>query len=158
MYRILETFTVKTDAKGRLALPSALRKALGDAVDGGFFIRRCFSETCLEMFPADVWQGELDKIQRLNPYVREHRNFIRRFMAGVRFVEADAAGRVNIPADLAVWAGFGREVVISPVAGLFELWDAQAYEKALGRDDDGTYADLAEKLMGTSGPDAPQQR
>ena len=28
MYRILETFAVKPDAKGRITLPSALRKAL----------------------------------------------------------------------------------------------------------------------------------
>ena len=85
----------------------------GGEVAGGFFIRRSMQETCLEMYTSRMWEEELDKIQRLNPYVREHRDFIRRFMAGVRFVEADAVGRVNIPADLAAWAHFEREVVLS---------------------------------------------
>ena len=96
MYRILETFAVKPDAKGRIALPSALRKALGGEVGGGFFIRRSMQETCLEMYTSRMWEEELGKIQRLNPYVREHRDFIRRFMAGVRFVEADAVGRGQV--------------------------------------------------------------
>lgn len=150
MYRILETFTVKPDAKGRIALPSALRKALGEEVSGGFFIRRSMQENCLEMYTSQTWETELAKIQRLNPYVREHRNFIRRFMAGVRFVEADAAGRVNIPADLSVWACFEREVVLSPVGTMFELWDKELYEQALGRDEQ-SYAELAEKIMGPAG-------
>ncbi|HJH58443.1 MAG TPA: division/cell wall cluster transcriptional repressor MraZ [Bacteroidetes bacterium] len=150
MYRILETFVVKPDAKGRIALPSALRKALGGEVAGGFFIRRSMQETCLEMYTSRMWEEELGKIQRLNPYVREHRDFIRRFMAGVRFVEADAVGRVNIPADLAVWAHFEREVVLSPVGNFFELWDKDLYEQALGRGE-SSYAELAERLMGSAG-------
>ena len=150
MYRILETFAVKPDAKGRIALPSALRKALGGEVGGGFFIRRSMQETCLEMYTSRMWEEELGKIQRLNPYVREHRDFIRRFMAGVRIVEAAAVGRENIPADLAVWAHFEREVVLSPVGNFFELWDKDLYEQALGRGE-SSYAELAEKLMGSAG-------
>ena len=142
MYRILETFVVKPDAKGRIALPSALRKALGGEVAGGFFIRRSMQETCLEMYTSRMWEEELGKIQRLNPYVREHRDFIRRFMAGVRFVEADAVGRVNIH--------FDREVVLSPVGNFFELWDKDLYEQALGRGE-SSYAELAERLMGSAG-------
>ena len=79
MCRILETFVVKPDAKGRLALPSALRKALGEErMAGGFYIRRSMQQTCLEMYDSQMWEAELVKIQRLNPYLREHRNFIRR--------------------------------------------------------------------------------
>ena len=50
--QILETYTVKPDSKGRLALPSGLRKALGgDVVTGGFFLRRSMHGRCLEMYP-----------------------------------------------------------------------------------------------------------
>lgn len=146
--QILETYTVKPDSKGRLALPSGLRKALGvDVVAGGFFFRRSMHERCLEMYPSSSWEKELEKVQRLNPYVREHRSFIRRFMAGVRFVEADAAGRVNIPSDLTKWAGFGADVVLSPVGEFFEVWDSRAYEDALALDE-GMYGEMAERIMG----------
>lgn len=149
MCRILETFVVKPDAKGRLALPSALRKALGEqCMSAGFFVRRSMQQTCLELYTAQMWETELAKIQSLNPYIREHRNFIRRFMAGVRFLEADAVGRVNIPVDLSCWAHFGHEVVLSPMGSFFELWDKTLYEQALG-DDEQAYAELAEKLMGS---------
>lgn len=150
--QILETYTVKPDSKGRLALPSGLRKALGgDVVAGGFFLRRSMHGRCLEMYPSSSWEKELEKVQGLNPYVREHRSFIRRFMAGVRFVEADAAGRVNVPSDLARWAGFGTDVVLSPVGGFFEVWDAQAYEDALALGE-GMYGEMAERIMGDSRP------
>ena len=59
-------------------------------------------------------------------------------------------GRVNIPADLAVWAHFEREVVLSPVGNFFELWDKDLYEQALGRGE-SSYAELAERLMGSAG-------
>lgn len=156
MCRILETFVVKPDAKGRLALPSALRKALGEErMAGGFYIRRSMQQTCLEMYDSQMWEAELVKIQRQNPYLREHRNFIRRFMAGVRFVEVDAVGRVHVPVDLAQWAHFAHEVVLSPVGTFFELWDKTLYEQALSRDED-SYADLGEKLMGSfAAGDAP---
>lgn len=146
--QILETYTVKSDAKGRLALPSGLRKALGvQMMAEGFFLRRSMHERCLEMYPWSSWEKELEKVQGLNPYVREHRSFMRRFMAGVRFVEADTAGRINVPSDLAKWAGFGSDIVLSPVGGFFEVWDGQAYENALSLDE-GMYGEMAERIMG----------
>ena len=57
---------------------------------------------------------------------------------------------MNIPADLAVWAHFEREVVLSPVGNFFELWDKDLYEQALGRGE-SSYAELAERLMGSAG-------
>ena len=104
--QILETYTVKPDSKGRLALPSGLRKALGgDVVTGGFFLRRSMHGRCLEMYPSSSWEKELEKVQGLNPYVREHRSFIRRFMAGLM--------------SLPIWPD-------GPVSGLmsyFPLWE-----------------------------------
>ena len=147
--QILETYQIKIDAKGRVALPVGLKKSIGEHIlSEGFFIRRSMCEQCLEMYTALAWSRELEKVQSLNPYVREHRSFIRRFMAGVRFVEMDAVGRVNIPTDLASWASMNRDVIISPVGDMFELWSKDLYEAALERDED-QYAQIAERIMNT---------
>ncbi|MDD4819965.1 MAG: division/cell wall cluster transcriptional repressor MraZ [Flavobacteriales bacterium] len=145
--QILETYDIKIDAKGRVALPVGLKKSIGEIeLQGGFFIRRSMCEDCLEMYTAQSWSAELEKVQSLNPYVREQRSFIRRFMAGVRFVEVDAVGRVNIPSELTAWAKIEREVVLSPVGSMFEVWAKDRYEEALLKDE-ANYAEMAERIM-----------
>lgn len=145
--QILETYDIKIDAKGRVALPVGLKKTMGEEVlRSGFFIRRSMCEQCLEMYTAHAWSVELEKVQSLNPYVREQRSFIRRFMAGVRFMEVDTAGRVNIPSELTLWANMQREVVLSPLGGMFEVWAKDLYEQALQRDEN-QYGEIAERIM-----------
>ena len=148
--QILETYIVKIDSKGRMALPCGLKKGLSDALEAGFYIRRSMSERCLEMYTAPQWESALSKVQSLNPYIRENRSFIRRFMAGVKYLTVDAATRINIPAELTQWAGLEKETVLSPVGeGMFEVWDKTSYEEVLARDED-QYASMAERIMGDS--------
>lgn len=146
--QILETYIVKIDAKGRMALPSGLKRVLGTILDSGFYIRRSMSEKCLEMYTAPQWEAALGRVQSLNPYMRENRSFIRRFMAGVKYLTPDAATRINIPYELSQWAGIEKEVVLSPVGdGMFEMWDKKSYEEVLLRDEE-QYAAMAERIMG----------
>ena len=59
----------------------------------------------------------------------------------------DAAGRLNIPKDLALFAGITKQVVLSSAINIVELWDKGAYEKAIN-DAANDFADLAEDVMG----------
>lgn len=74
-------------------------------------------------------------------------DFIRRFTAGVKVVEVDAAGRLLIPKELCLFAGIDKELVLSSAINIIEIWDKQRYEQAI---DDATldFADLAEEVMG----------
>jgi len=88
----------------------------------------------------------------LNKFVKKNNDFIRRFTAGVKIVEFDAAGRVLIPKDLSEFAGIKKQVVLSSALNIIEIWDKENYEKAI---DDAAldFADLAEEVMGNTESD-----
>ena len=89
------------------------------------------------------------KVNKLNKFVKKNNDFIRRFTAGVKIVEFDAAGRVLIPKDLSEFAGIKKQVVLSSALNIIEIWDKENYEKAI---DDAAldFADLAEEVMGNT--------
>ena len=57
----------------------------------------------------EEWQNWWRKVKFLNRFNRKNNDFIRRFLRGVRTVEMDATGRLNIPRDLMAFAGIGRK-------------------------------------------------
>ena len=83
----------------------------------------------------------------LNRFNRKNNDFIRRFTAGVKTVELDASGRLNIPKDLASFAGIDKEIVISSAINIVEIWDKNKYEQAIDVAAND-FADLAEEVMG----------
>jgi MraZ protein len=87
-------------------------------------------------------------VGQLNQFNRKNNDFTRRFTAGVRRIELDATGRINIPADLMAVAQIKRDLVLTASVGIVEIWDAQNYEKAIS-DAALDFADLAEEVMGT---------
>ena len=93
------------------------------------------------------WNKMMEKINKLNRFVKKNNDFIRRFTAGVKIVEIDAAGRLLIPKDLVVFAEIDKDVVLSSAVNIVEIWDKDKYEKSI---DDSVvdFADLAEEVMG----------
>jgi MraZ protein len=74
-------------------------------------------------------------------------DFIRKFMAGVKTVELDTAGRLLIPKDLFNFAGISKDIVLASVVNKIEVWDKDEYEKAVSYDPE-EFANLAEEVMG----------
>ena len=150
---IIGTYECKVDAKGRLLMPAPLKKQLTTGLQAGFVLKRSVFQPCLELYPMAEWNAMMQKINSLNRFVKKNNDFIRRFTAGVRVVEVDALGRVLIPKDLVSFAGISKEIVLSSEVNIVEIWDKEAYEKAI---DDSVldFADLAEEVMGTVN-DAP---
>ena len=96
----------------------------------------------------DQWNELMQKISGLNQFNRKNNDFTRRFTAGVRRIELDVTGRINIPADLMTVAQIKRDLVLTASVGIVEIWDAQNYEQAIS-DAALDFADLAEDVMGT---------
>ena len=128
-------------------MPSALKKQLAPVSGGGFVIKRAVFQPCLELYPMDQWQELMAKMAQLNRFNRKNNDFIRRFTAGVKTVELDTTGRLNIPKDLAAFAGIQKEIVISSAINIVEIWDKTKYEQAID-DAASDFADLAEEVMG----------
>ena len=152
MIHLIGTYECKADAKGRLMFSSAFKKQLSTVLKEGFVLKRGVFQSCLELYPMSEWNLMMEKINKLNRFVKKNNDFIRRFTAGLKIVELDASGRILIPKDLCDFAGIQKQVVLSSAVNIIEIWDKDKYEKAI---DDAAldFADLAEEVMGNTTED-----
>jgi MraZ protein len=149
---IVGTYECKVDAKGRLLMPAPLKKQLATSLQNGFVLKRSVFQTCLELYPMEEWDLMMQKINKLNRFVKKNNDFIRRFTAGVKIVEIDALGRLLVPKDLMAFSGISKDVVFSSAVNIVEIWDKELYEKSISGED-MDFADLAEEVMGNINDD-----
>ena len=128
-------------------LPAPLKKQMSRGLEDGFVLKRSVFQPCLELYPMAEWNKMMEKINKLNRFVKKNNDFIRRFTAGVKIIEIDATGRLLIPKDLVVFAGVDKDIVLSSAVNIVEIWDKDKYEQSI---DDSVvdFADLAEEVMG----------
>ena len=136
-------------------MPAYLKKQLAVVASDGFVIKRAVFQPCLELYPLKQWNILMDKVGQLNQFNRKNNDFIRRFTAGVRVLELDATGRLNIPSDLMGIASLDRHIVLTASVGIVEIWNADQYEKAIS-DAANDFADLAEEVMGQNNSTADE--
>ncbi|MDG5490172.1 division/cell wall cluster transcriptional repressor MraZ [Psychroserpens sp. SPM9] len=152
MNPLIGTYECKVDAKGRLMLPAALKKQLLPMLQNGFVLKRAVFQTCLELYPMSEWELLMQKVNKLNRFKKKNNDFIRRFTAGLKQVEVDAAGRLLIPKDLVAFSGITKDIVVASAINIIEIWDKDKYEQAID-DATGDFADLAEEVMGQDDDD-----
>lgn len=146
MTSIIGTYECKIDAKGRVSVPASLKKQL-PAIADGFVLKRSVFEPCLELWPMGEWNLMMAKINGLNRFVKKNNDFIRKFMAGVKMVEIDDAGRLLVSKDLVEFAKISKDLVLSSKVNIIEIWDKNLYEATLNSDD-FDFGALAEEVMG----------
>jgi len=149
MINLIGSYEVKADAKGRVMIPSDLKKQVQPILNEGFILKRSIFQKCLELYPMSEWNKEAESLTKLNRFVKENNDFIRAFMAGVRNVDLDNAGRIQIPKDLVNYAGLKKNLVISSSINRMEIWDKETYESELNNPD-VDFGALAEKVMGNN--------
>lgn len=147
MLNLIGTYECKADVKGRVMVPTALKKQVAPVSGDGFVIKRAVFQPCLELYPMEEWKLLMEKMGKLNRFNRKNNDFIRRFTAGVKTIEMDAAGRLLIPKDLSAFAGINKDIVISSAINIVEIWDKNKYEHAIN-EAASDFADLAEEVMG----------
>ena len=118
------------DDKGRIAVPSKLRKAFGEgAVIDALVVAPGF-DRCIMSFREQDWrsfvESKLVPLSQADPMNRKRSRFL---LGGASVCELDAQGRILIPANLVEYAGLSKEAVILGVYDRIEIWDAVTYDR-----------------------------
>ncbi|MBB5440508.1 MraZ protein [Pedobacter sp. AK017] len=148
MVQLLGEFDCKLDAKGRLMVPSNLKKQLPNVEAEGLVINRGF-EKHLVLYPKNVWEGMVEELSKLNQYEPKTREFIRYFTRGATSLTLDAAGRVNLPKSLLESVGIeiSDDLVLACQFDKVEVWSKKTYEALFDKEPEN-FAFLAQEVMG----------
>ena len=146
MASFIGEFDCKVDAKGRVMVPTGLRKQLDPEAQETFVLNRGF-EKCLVLYPKNVWSTISAEISKLNQYKKKNREFIRYFYRGATEISLDGTGRILFPKRLMGYAGISKEVVLFAYFDRIEVWDKSTYDNLL-TDEPDDFSRLAEDVMG----------
>jgi MraZ protein len=128
MLRVRCQSHVTVDAKGRLALPAALRRAMTEHE---------VQRLVLTFHKQAIWGWTLDDFERrvesplsaADPFDQNNMDFVHSVMAPAQDVDIDGQGRIRIPPMLRDLAGVERDVVIHSVLHRIEIWEKSAWEQ-----------------------------
>ncbi len=146
MNAFIGAYECKIDTKGRVLIPTALKRQMS-SLSEGFVLKRSVFESCLELWRMSDWNVMMEKINKLNKFNRKNEMFVRKFMAGVKLVEVDESGRILVAKDLIEFAKIEKDVVLASKGNVIEIWDKNLYENMLNNDE-FDFGDLAEEVMG----------
>ena len=138
----------KLDTKGRMLIPSDVKKQLAPNNQDQFVISRGVDE-CLSMYTMSEWAVVVGKLRDLNRFKVKDRKFARMFQKGATKVPVDSSSRILLPKSLLGWAGIQKEIVIVANVDLWEVWDKSKYDALMSENWDG-FDDLAADVMGGS--------
>ena len=125
-------YPAKTDDKGRIVFPAAIRRDMPAGGDMRFVIKKSIYDPCLEMYTFEEWTRQTDKIkEELDFFNPDHVTFWREYMRDVDIVEPDSKlGRISISRELLDAIGITKEVVFFGVGFKLEVWAKEAFESS----------------------------
>lgn len=146
MANFIGEFDCKLDVKGRLMMPSGLRKQLDPEAQEKFVVNRGF-EKCMVLYPKNEWDKISAEVNQLNQYVKKNRDFIRYFYRGATEMSLDSTGRLLFPKRLMEYAEINKEAVLFAYSDRIEVWNKELYDNLL-TDEPEDFSELAEEVMG----------
>jgi MraZ protein len=138
--------TYIVDAKGRVSIPSKMRKNIQPAAQLTFVLTRGM-EKCLYAYPLDEWKRLEENIRSLPQTNEKDRFFVRMLMQWSEEVVLDSQFRLLLPKSLMEFAEIQKEVFFIGVLDHIELWNPENFRKYLeGKKE--SYENVAESVMG----------
>ncbi|GAB1371035.1 division/cell wall cluster transcriptional repressor MraZ [Candidatus Kapaibacterium sp.] len=138
-----ETYSI--DNKGRVNIPSKMRKSISPEANDTFTVTRGL-EDCIVAYPLDEWKKYEDKFVTLNQYDPKNRYFLTKILQWAEDVALDGQQRITIPKKLIEFAGIENKVVIVGMVDHIEFWNPDKFEQYLNRFDE-SYEDVAATVM-----------
>lgn len=119
------------DAKGRLAVPTRYREPLVAQCEGQVIVTVAPEDPCLVIYPMPVWL-EIERQLDALPGTNRRATRIKRLLIGhATELALDASGRLLVPPELRAYAVLDKEAVLVGQGKKFELWDKEAWSKAM---------------------------
>lgn len=136
------------DDKGRVSLPSKIRKNLAPEAMDSFVVTRGY-ESSLDLYPMDTWnQFEEQLRNQLNVHREEDRLYIRTLMMWAQEVVLDKQSRIMIPSELMEFADITSNIVIVGALEKIELWSPEHFRQYHERNAEQSYEAVAARVMG----------
>jgi MraZ protein len=138
--------TYIVDAKGRVSIPSRMRKNIEPAANLTFVLTRGL-EKCLYAYPLDEWRRLETTIRSLPQSNEKDRFFVRMLMQWSEEVQLDSQFRLLLPKTLSDFADIQKEVFFIGVLDHIELWNPELFKQYIeGKKE--SYENVAEQVMG----------
>jgi len=129
--RFIGNIDAKADVKGRVFVPAVFRKTLQTAGETHLVLRKDIFQDCLILYPASVWNNELNELrEKLNKWDEEQQQIFRQFSLEAEIVEIDANGRILIPKKYMQLARIVTDVRFVGLNYTIEIWNKEILEKA----------------------------
>jgi MraZ protein len=141
-----ETYSI--DDKGRVNVPTKMRKSLAPEAADRFVLTRGMDK-CIVAYPMDAWRGYEAKFAALNQYSERDRFFLRMILSWSEEVEMDAQQRVSLPKRLLEFAGIGKDdnkVTIVGMIDHIEFWQPAEFERYIAAQAE-SYEEVAATVM-----------
>lgn len=119
---------IHIDGKGRLAIPTRYRDALGMEDGASLVITIDTEETCLLLYPAKEWQVIEANLQRLPSFDPVSRRIQRLLIGHATDVKLDSNGRLLLPQLLRDHAKLDKRVLMIGQCNKFEVWSEALWE------------------------------
>jgi MraZ protein len=114
------TYRHRIDPKGRLPVPAAFRRALGESRAGTVVVT--LLDQCLAAYPPEDWARLEQQLAALPPFSGPAKAVTRLVASRAVDCALDVQGRILLPPGLRAAAGLGREAVVIGVLNRFEIW------------------------------------
>jgi len=99
------------DDKGRIVLPSTLKKEMGELAQQPLVLEMSLHKDCLDIHPNKYWQERVaDFKSTLDPFDKDDDELLQFFYQNFVKVTMAANGRINIPAGYLEYANLEKAV------------------------------------------------
>lgn len=147
MQQFLGNMEAKLDAKGRVFVPAAFRRALEKEGDAALYLQLDTVTKCVKLYPTSEWTKRNEQLSAsLNMWNKDDLRLYRQFTAGVEMVELDASGRILLQKRHIDAIGVSTDVLFVGVGNYFEIWSKANFEADLYGESD--FSEALQSKMG----------
>ncbi len=143
---------VNLDAKGRLTLPTRFREIISEKSEGRMVVTIDVDETCLLLYPANVWESIEKQLEALPSFNPAARRIQRLFIGHATEVSLDASGRLLLSGPLRNYAHLDKRTLLVGQGKKFEIWNESVWndKREIWLQDEEVKAQLPDDLMNIS--------
>jgi MraZ protein len=142
MIEFAGTHKATIDEKGRIVLPSAFKKELGELASEPLILEKSLHKECLDIHPEKYWRERVAEFKKtLDPFDEEDDALLQFFYQNFVKVTMAPNGRINIPAGYLEYANLEKGVEFIGMGESIRLLAARTSDES-----EMSRADFLEKL------------